>query len=134
MAGTGTTNLKITQVVKTYNFDVPCEGAMTIPLNLDFGTFAEVDIDVSQLVDQAKISMVQSMFIDNSAAGAAFLAIVDPNGINQSIVTNANTQGYFPILAPNPGLIKFLSQAGIIIRVQLINVPIAGIVWSATHP
>lgn len=133
-AGTGTTVIRPTQVLRSYNFDVPCEGAETIPLALDLATFAEVDVDLSQLVDQAKISMVQSMFIDNSAAGAAFVAIIDPNGINQSIVTNANTQGYFPILAPNPTQIKFQSQAGIVIRVQLINAPIAGFVWAATHP
>lgn len=134
MAGTGITRLQAVQVNRTYNFEVPCEGAETIPLQLDFATFAEIDLDLSQLVDQAKFSMVQTIFIDNSAAGAAFLAIIDPNGINQSIVTNANTQGYFPVLAPNPTFIKFLSQAGIVIRVQLINAPIAAAVWVATHP
>lgn len=134
MAGTGINRVSTIQVNRTYNFEVPCEGAETIPINLDFATFAEIDVDLSQLVDQAKFSMLQTIFIDNSAAGAAFVAIIDPNGINQTIVTNANTQGYFPVLAPNPTLLKFQSQAGVVIRIQLINAPIAAAVWAATHP
>lgn len=134
MAGTGQTQIKPKQTFHTYNFEVPCEGVKVIPLQLDFATFAEIDVDISQLVDNAQISMVQTLFIDNSAAGAAMLVIIDPNGINQSIVANANTQGYYTILAPNPPLIKFFSQAGAVIRVQLINAPIAGAVWAATHP
>lgn len=135
MAGTGEKTLSPSRgQYKTFNFEVPCEGAKTLPLSLDLATFAEVDIDLSQLVDNAQMSMVQTLFIDNSANAAALLVIVDPNGVNQSIVANPNTQGYYPILLPNPALLQFLSQGGVVVRVQLINVPIAGVVWAATHP
>jgi hypothetical protein len=130
----GTTPVTPSQFFTTYNFDVPCEGAKVIPLQLDFSAFLEFDVDLSTFTNQGKISMVQSLFIDNSASGAAMEVVIDPFGINQTIVTNPNTQGYFPILAPNPTKIKFICASGIVQRVHLINVPIAGVVWAALHP
>lgn len=119
---------------RTYNFDAPCEGAKTIPLLLDFGAFTEYDVDCSQLTQQSQISMIQTIFVDTSNNAAAMVIAVDPNGINQVIVANGNTQGYYPILAPNPLLITFSSTSGVVQKVQLINAPIAGSVWAATHP
>lgn len=134
MAGTGKTVIQPKQYQKTYNFEVPCEGAKVLPIVLDFATFAEVDIDLLQFEQDSQLSMVQTVFIDNSVSAAAMVLVIDPAGINQTIVANGNTQGYYPILAPNPTLLQFFSQSGVAQRIQLVNVPIAGVVWPATHP
>ena len=121
-------------VFDTYNFEVPCEGAKVIPLLLDFSANAEYDVDLSMFEQQAQISMLQGIFIDNSASTTAMLVTIDANGLNQAVVANPNTQGYYSVLAPNPTRLSFVSSSGIVQRVHLYNVPIAGTVWAATHP
>lgn len=132
----GTSNIAIPgpRIADTYNFMVPCEGAMCIPLVLDFSSFAEFDLDLSQFEQQGRFSMVQSLFIDLSDTASAMVVVIDPAGVKQTIVANGNTQGYYTVLAPNPTKITFSCASGQVERVHLVNAPIAGVVWAATHP
>ena len=122
------------RIADTYNFMVPCEGAMVIPLTLDFGAFTEYDLDLSQFEQQGRFSMVQSIFVDLSDTASAMSIVVDPNGVNQNIVANGHTQGYYTVLAPNPTQITFACNSAQIEKVHLVNAPVAGVVWAATHP
>ena len=116
----------------TYNFEVPCEGAKVIPLLLDFSAFTEYDIDLTQLEQQGRFSMLQTVFIDLSDTASALVVVV--TDVLQQIVANGHTQGYYPVLVPNPSKLQIQCLSGQVERVHLINVPIAGVVWAATHP
>ena len=131
MAATPVNGQNLT-IKDTYNFEVPCEGAKVIPLLLDFSAFTEYDIDLSQLESQSRFSMLQTIFIDLSDTATALVVIV--TDVLQQIVANGHTQGYYPILVPNPSKLQIQCLSGQVERLHLINVPIAGSVWAATHP
>jgi hypothetical protein len=111
--------------------EVPDEGPKAIPLRLDFsGTTTEYDLDLTNQQQQGYISMIQTLYIDLSATGAADL-VVTMNGSNQVIQAKAGTQGYYSVMCPNPPKLKFTSTAdSAVVPVFLINVPIAGVTWS----
>lgn len=127
-------NVATLQNKQVFNFDAPCEGTKVVPLPLDFSTDTEFDLDLSLAVQQSKISMLQTLFIDLSDTASAMVVTIDPLGLKQTIVANGRTQGYYPVLSPNPPLITFVCASGQIERIFLINAPIAGSVWAATHP
>jgi len=127
-------NAPALQIQETFNFQVPCEGAKCIKLLLDFSADSEFDLDLEQFTQQSRISMVQSIYIDLSDTANAMVVIVDPSGLDQEIVANGRTQGFYTLLSPNPPRIVFKCASGQPQRVHLLNVPVAGVVWAATHP
>jgi hypothetical protein len=113
------------------NQTLPEEGPKSIPLLLDFtGSVTEWDVDLLQAEDQKKITSVQTLFIDMTGASGTMTVTIQ--GTNQLIVALKNTQGYYPVLCPYPTRLAFVSSsAHIIVPVQLINIPIAGVVWAS---
>jgi hypothetical protein len=113
---------------------VPQEGPVAIPLILDFTTaaFAEYDLDMLLPLEQSRISMVQTIYVDLSGSPTDGLTII-VNGTNQQINAAPNTQGYYAVMAPNPPKFRFIGTPSTVrIPILLINVPIPGVVWSTT--
>jgi hypothetical protein len=124
-------NQQTVQVSLPQNQQVPNEGPKAIPLLLNFVTVASYSLDLTYIQESGQISMVQTLFIDASTATAALVVTV--NGTNQKIVAAAGTQGYYPVLCPNPPKFTFANTSGAdVIPVFLINAPISGVVWSTT--
>lgn len=114
-----------------HNQEVPDEGPKALPLLLDFsGTVTEYDLDLTNQQQQGYITMIQTIYIDLSRSGAADLTITI-NGSQQVIKAKAGTQGYYSVLVPNPPKLTFASSASsAVVPVYLINVPVAGVVWT----
>jgi hypothetical protein len=124
-------NQQTVQVSLPQNQQVPNEGPKAIPLLLNFVTVASYSLDLTYIQESGQISMVQTLFIDASTATADLVVTV--NGTNQKIVAAAGTQGYYPVLCPNPPKFAFVNTSGAdVIPVFLINAPISGVVWSTT--
>lgn len=122
-------NISMAAFSQIANQDLPeKEGPRTIPLILDFTTHDSYIIDISQLEQTGKMSMVQTVYIDLSGTDLALLITV--RGTGQQIKAKGRTQGFYPVLAPNPTSLTATQPAGAAIPIQLINVPIVGTVWA----
>ena len=110
---------------------IPSDGPKAIPLLLNFSVAASFDLDLTNPIDQKKISMVQTIYMDLSNASDDLIITV--GGSNQIVRGVAKTQGYYNVLAPYPARFNFANASGSdLIPVFLINVPVPGVVWSAT--
>ena len=116
--------------VVTPNQLVPAEGPKVMPILLNFTNSTAFQLDLTLQEQQAYISMVQTVYIDASAATAEITLTIP--GTGQVIKAKAGTQGYYPVLAPVPTRLEFSepTATGDLIPVFLINVPIAGVQWS----
>jgi hypothetical protein len=127
-----------TQNVALDNQQIPREGgkALALPI-LDFSQANQFYMDAELLGQLGFMSMVQTAYIDMSTSDVPMQVTI--NGSQQVIVAKGRTQGYYPVMAPNPVKLTFSCPGGpgldvttnrIGIRVFLINVPIAGLVWA----
>lgn len=117
------------QVTLPHNQTVPAEGPKAVPVRLDFsGAIASYSLDGTLLEQLHLLSMIQTIYIDMSNNPNSLTVVVDNGG--QVIQAKGNTQGYYPILVPNPMKLIFRSSANTkIVPVFLLNIPIAGVVW-----
>lgn len=116
---------------QTNNHALPEEGPRAVPVPLDFSPGGSPDyrLDLQNFMAQAKITMIQSVFIDLKDSDQPLLITV--NGSNQKLQAKGRTQGYYQLLAPNPLTLEFHMDNGTTsIVVHLINVPIPGVVWA----
>jgi hypothetical protein len=123
------TNALAQQICAIQNQMVPNEGPKTIPMELQFDTTDTLVLNGLGIQQLGKISIIQTLYVDTS--GGAALTIVCGQS-RQRIDVPANTQGYYNVLLPGTFEITFVSTIGSVVNVQLINVPIAGAVWSTT--
>ena len=113
------------------NQTVPAEGPKAVPVRLDFtgATITGYELDATLLEQLRYLSMIQTIYIDMVNNPNSLVVTVENGG--QVIQAKGNTQGYYPILVPNPMKLFFRSSANSqIIPVFLINIPIAGVIWS----
>lgn len=129
---------RATQNVALDNQQIPHEGgkALALPI-LDFSQANQFFMDAELLGQLGFMSMVQTIFIDMSTSDISLQ--VTFNGSQQVIVAKGRTQGYYTCMAPNPVKLTFLCPGGpgldpttgrVGIRIWLLNVPIAGLVWA----
>ena len=113
------------------NRKLPCEGPVAIPIQLDFsGSTPSYSINLLLQQQQTRISLVQTVWIDMSNSSNDMTVFIPQ--VNQTIVAKAGTQGYYPVLCPNPiEMVAAVATQGDINQMTLINVAIAGVVWSA---
>jgi hypothetical protein len=118
-----------TNAYQIANVVIPRGGPKAVPLNMDFSSATEQDVDLSQLVEQARIEYVQTVFIDNADNAAA--VTLKTTLTNQRIICPAHSQGYFSILQPNNPVMNFSTTpaANLIVGVQFLNVPVQPAVW-----
>lgn len=103
-------------------------GPKGMHLSLDFSTDSEIDLDLFARVSALDLEFVQSMYVDNADNTAALIFTFQ--GLQQRVKVPASAQGVFPIIAPktNPK-IKVSTTPGVVIDVQLLNVPMAYAIW-----
>lgn len=112
----------------TNNGLIPCEGCKTIPFTFDFNAFLAYLVDLTLQQDQKKISVIQSVYIDNSLNLTNTLSIdVDTTG--QHLVFPQKSCGYVPLLVPTPSKLTFSSAGAVVVGVQLLNFYIPPTVW-----
>jgi hypothetical protein len=115
--------------IPVYNAQVPVEGPVAIPLSLDFTAASVYTIDGHPLTDQGFISLIQTIFVDTTDCVSNLIVSLD--GSRQKISIKPNTQGYYPLVCPNPWRITFTCLQGPVgVFVILLNVPIAPGQWS----
>jgi hypothetical protein len=109
---------------------IPDEGPKSIAVPLDFSQATTFTLDLQNLMQRGFISMIQGVFLDNSA-NPATLAI-SFNGAGQTIKIAPNRQGYRIVLCPNPvNSIVFSSTGGVAVSVNLLNFPVTNSDWPA---
>lgn len=113
--------------VGVYNGPIPTEGPKTVPVALDFTTQTEYQIDFTMLQQRRLISELQAVFIDNFSSAQPLVLTV--NGTNQRVVCPPQSQGIFPIFAPNPPRFVAQSTGGQVVTLQFLNVPITCLTW-----
>jgi hypothetical protein len=109
----------------------PAEGPKALVQRLDFSSITGYQLDLLNVEETGQISMIQTIFVDNSTQSTTLT--ITFAGSNQTIHAEPNTQGYYPVLCPNPANITFSNSgtSAVPVPVFLINVPIAGVVWAA---
>lgn len=104
------------------------EGPKAIPIQMDFSQAASFNLDLSTVSDSGRFTLLQGIFVDNSLnASAVTVGVVDQ--IGQNIVCPAAAQGYFPILCTMPIKLMFSSAGNVVVKVDLLNFPVAVAVW-----
>jgi hypothetical protein len=108
------------------NAMIPKEGPKTFPITIDLTVSQSVLVDMSLNQALAQISMVQSLFVDNRENAQPTLIRSEVTG--QVISIPPRAQAYVPILVPNP--VKFIvaSTGGVVVPIQVLNVPLPGMV------
>jgi len=105
------------------------KGPLAARLVVDFTAQNSYDLDMQNAQSLNQFDLCQTIFVDNSAGGAAVTITIKGSG--QVIVVKAGTQGYFNVMCPNPIQINFTSAGGSVVTVFLIDVAIPGATWSA---
>lgn len=123
-------NANALQNIQTNTQQMPCEGPKGLKIILDFsGTATNYLVDMLTIQQQNRLSLVQTLYIDLSGASHDLTVVIQGSG--QVIVAKAGTQGYYAVLCPNPPVFNFtVGSTGDIDTVYLLNVPVAGVVWT----
>ena len=111
------------------NAQIPAEGPKCVPLTLDFTAASTYTLDYGNMMERAFISMIQTVYIDAKDSAVTFTLTVPRTG--QILTVKPHTQGYYPVLCPNPVTLQFDCAGGPSnLGVFLINVPIAPAQWA----
>lgn len=126
-SGFAALNLSLVQLERTLG--MPSEGPKCIPITLDFTAQNTYVLDYSNQQARGYIAMIQTIFCDTSTS--AVNLVVTSNGSRQVLKIKAGTQGYYPILVPNPINLSFSCPGGPSdVRIQLLNFPVPHGQWS----
>lgn len=111
------------------NLALPREGPKCVPLSFDFTAQSSYAVDFMAIQQRGLIDSVQTLFIDNNAGTTALTVLI--NQSSQLIIAAPGTQGYYPVLCPNPMRFTFTCTGGTAnTQVFALNVPIPSSVWS----
>ena len=110
----------------------PGDGAKELPIRLDWsdpvnGAVSPATFDYSSEQQRSLFSLCQGVYIDNGLNGNSLTITVGVGG--QVLTCPANSQGYFPLLCPNPINLTFTTQGNVLTFVFLLNFPVAPCVW-----
>jgi hypothetical protein len=108
------------------NNKFPCEGPEVVPLFLDFSVADNFQVDLKSLVTQGRISMIQSLYVDN-ADGTAPVTFVQ-SVTNQRIIIPAGAQAYLNGLFSGAQFLATSSSLAVV-RVFAQNFPVTNCVW-----
>jgi hypothetical protein len=110
---------------------IPKEGPNAVPILYDFsGGVLSYTTDMTQIHQAGKISLVQSIFVDNSANNGA--VTVSAAGLNQAVSVQAGGQGVFPILVGGQAVFNVSSTGTVNATISYINVAMPGFLqWTS---
>jgi hypothetical protein len=123
--------IALTAVALDRCMGMPKEGPKCVPVpGLDFTAADSYTLQAMQFENRGFLGMIQSVFIDTSGSTVAASVIV--NNV-QTITAPPGTQGFYPILVPNPVELTFSCPGGPSrLPVVLINFPICCNVWGTS--
>lgn len=119
----------VAQVFPTLNNKFPCEGPKVVPQFLDFAGATQFVVDLKMLVQQNKISEVQSIFVDNSSNDKPLSILVAVQ--RQTIVIPPYSQAYLGILASVAELTVSSQSTMAMVGLFVQNFPVSNCVWAA---
>lgn len=114
-----------------YNALIPKEGPKVLPYTCNFGTNSSYVIDLQNAQASGKISLVQTVYIDNSLNAQP--VTVTSNTTNQKVTAPPYYQGYFPILSQNPPRFTISSAGTVSVGIMLMNIPVQAQSWSSSQ-
>jgi hypothetical protein len=111
------------------NFAPPPEGCRAIPLTIDFSTQGWT-FDLQSVISRGVISALTCIFIDNSPNSNPLTITI--NNSAQTIIAPALSQGYYPVLCPNPAKFTATCTGGATnTKIHLLNYSAPPCVWGA---
>jgi len=115
---------------RTFNGLAPKELPKALTLALDFSAETSYVIDLEHAETEARLSLVQSVFVDNSVNAEQFSLTVSISG--QVLRVPASAQAYLPVLAPSGAkFIAALKAVGTgITTISFLNFPVPAAVWT----
>ena len=119
----------VAQTIGIFNALIPAENPKCIPYNIDFSTGANQVINLTLAQQQKQISLVQTIYVDNSLSSAQTEIVCQSSG--QVIKVPPGAEGYFPVITSNPPIFNLTNPSGVVVQVYILNVPINGQLWSS---
>ncbi|MGH3273584.1 MAG: DUF1859 domain-containing protein [Streptosporangiaceae bacterium] len=101
-----------------FNGCPPIEGPRCIPVTITLNNNS-AEIDFFTQFQRKDITQIQSVFVDNSENTEIFQ--LTNQAVNQTIDVPAGSQGYYPILAPNPPKFLAATKGAATIQLQFLN-------------
>ena len=127
-----TTTISVgTQQTSIYNALVPPEGPKSVLISLDFTVTSSYLIDFTQAYMSTSISLVQSVYVDNSQNPDPLSITVA--GTQQQITAAPGSQGTYPVIAAIRPKITCQSSGGVLVNLIFLNVPLPAATWQP-HP
>ena len=117
-------------VQPTANQLVPSEGPKMLgPVILDWSTTLSYLVDLYVTMSQQKMSIIQTLYIDNS--NNANPATVTTGIAGQAITCPAGVQGYFPALVPSQQAKFTIATSGMAgsTTIYFLNMPLPAMIW-----
>lgn len=103
------------------------EGNRAVPVNFDFTAVQSYNFDFQMLVQQKKISFVQTVYIDNSLNSQPSYMLIGTT--NQLIIAPPLSQGYYNCLISGPAKMTLSTTGAVIVPVQFMNFEVDALVW-----
>lgn len=118
---------------KTFNGMAPVELSKGITVDLDFtvngSNGAAIDIDLTMVEKDGRLSFIQGVYIDNFDSGQNFVLITQISGHRLSLANGK--QGFFPLFAPPDASFSgtIIAAATNKVRLIFVNFPLPAFVW-----
>lgn len=115
-----------------WNALVPAGGPKAYPLAFQFiaggGASDAYTVDLTLPIEQGKVDLVQTLFIDNSPNTVPLTVSV--GALRENITVPARYQGFFPIVMPQKNAVLTVScPTGNNAEVMMLNVPMPAMMW-----
>lgn len=112
-----------------FNALIPREGPRMVPFTISFPDLPEFEIDLTITVQQKRISVIQTVFIDTSACDQPVRLSVF--GTLETIHAAPGSQGYYPLLVPDTPKFTISSSSSEPCILIFLNVPVPASVWNS---
>lgn len=108
---------------------MPPEGAVTLPIDLDFQATTQVILDAQPIQARGEFSQLQTIYFDNSQNLQPL--VITLNVTRQRLQIPKQCCAYINVLTPNVRNIQLDTTGGVVIPAQLMNFFLPTHVWSA---
>jgi hypothetical protein len=106
----------------------PKEGPKSVAWSVDFTSVQQYMFDLTSIQMGTGISMVQTLYVDNSQASVPFIMLVSTT--NQRVEIPPYSCAYVPLVATNKLAVTMQSSSGLVIPIQALNIAMNAAVWS----
>lgn len=121
-------------VYQDFGAQFPRENARAVALPLNFALTADPAsgfiLDYGNKQSVGKISMIQTVYVDTSQTDMSVTITI---GASQQLITvKGRTQGYYPVVCPNPFKVQVQSPGSSdLVGIFFLNYPVAPCQWAS---